>query len=1118
MYKIYSEHFVLPPGFTKKLIRVMKLTTFLLFIAFMQVSAATLAQKVTLSENHASLTTVLTEIKKQTGYDFAITGTVLEKAKPVTINVKNEELSDVLKQMFENQPLDYKIEDKSVTVSIKTPTVIDKIKSALNLDKITVTGHIVDERGQPLAGATITIKGTSNSTTSDLYGNFMLKKVQPDATIVITFLGYDKKELPAKENMEVIKLDIASNPLSEVKVMAYSRESERLSVNNAVTIKGDDIAKQPVNNPLLALQGRVPGLVISPATGVAGSSITVRVHGQSSINSANYPLFVVDGVPYPSNPLQTANIGSSILGPSEGGGSGSSLSYINPADIESISVLSDADATAIYGSRAANGALVITTKRGKAGPTQITADFQQGWGRNTHFLDLMNTQQYLQMRHEALKNDGITTPSLYDFDINGLWDTTRYTNWQKKLIGGTAQYTNANLSISGGNATTQYLVGGTYNRQSTVFPGDYADQKGSLHFNINSTSANQRFRMQLTGSYLFDSNRLPPFNPTGLALSLAPDAPAEYNSDGSINWAPYQGGSDSWYGANPAAQFLQSYQAKTNNLVANAVLGYQIIDGLNLQVSTGYTNVQTNELAQAPLNYSDPDYIALVGTAARSASYSSNSNSSWIIEPQITFKHQIGKGKLDVLAGGTINQQNYNGLNQSGQDYLSDALLPNLAAAATKYVNSSTQGMYRYDAIFGRLSYNLQDKYLVSLNARRDGSSRFGSANEFHDFWSIGAGWIFSEEKFIKDHVPFMSFGKLKANYGTTGNDGIGDYRYLSIYNVVSYPVPYQGTSGLISTGLPNPYLQWEETHKLLVGIDLGFLKDRILVGANYTRNRSSNELVGFNLPSITGFTGIIENLPALIQNTDWEFTLSTVNIKGKDFKWTSGFNLTLPQNKLLAYPDLIPGGGYIIGQPLGLTRLFHFLGVDPATGLYQFADSQGNSTSNPNPVTDKSVIRNVGFPKYYGGFQNDFSYKRLSLDMFFQFVSQIKYNGLFSGLGPPGTSNNNQMAFVLNRWQHPGDDASFQRFNSNYSAYASWADAGASDAAYSNASFIRLKSLSLAYNFPENLLKRAGIQTTSIYIHGENLLTFTPFKGLDPETGTLPPLKIFTVGIKLGL
>jgi len=560
--RIHAPHFYVP----RKILNIMKITTLLLLITVMTVSAATYAQKINLHEKKASLEQVLEKIRIQSGYDLIYSDIMLDKSIPVTINLKDATLDEALQASLEGQPLSYQIQDGTVVFRVKQPGILDKMKSALNLDKIDVRGMVIDENNQRLTGATVLVKGTGNVTTTDQFGLFILKGVDPNATIVITFIGYDKTELPATSDMGRIKLSIASSPLDEVKVIAYGQTTQRLSVGNVASVSAKDIEKQPVGNPLLALEGRVPGLFITPSNGLPGSGVTVRIQGQNSIVNGSDPLYVIDGVPYSSQTLATTiagPLGRSSGGPGSGGGS-NPMNFVNPSDIESISILKDADATSIYGSRAANGAILIITKKGKGGQTKVNFDIQNGIGQVSHFLDLMNTQQYLQMRHEALNNDGASiTP--FTYDLNGSWDTTRYTSWQKTLIGNTAHYANYNVSVSGGNDNTQYLVGSTFHRETSVFPGDFADQKGSLHFSLNTASSNQKFKMQLTGSYLFDDNQLPNTDLTATALGLAPDAPPLFKSDGTLNWQLNSSGTAIW--SNPLAPTrYQTYQNKTYNL------------------------------------------------------------------------------------------------------------------------------------------------------------------------------------------------------------------------------------------------------------------------------------------------------------------------------------------------------------------------------------------------------------------------------------------------------------------------------------------------------------------------------------------------------------------------
>lgn len=1114
MYKIYIKKFLL----------AMKLTTLMLFIAIMQVSAVTRAQKVTLSERNAPLTTVFKQIRTQTGYDFAYTNKTLEDTKPVTINVKNAELSDVLQQIFEGQPIDYSIEDKLVVISIKEPSFIDKAKEAVKdfFTNIDVTGRVLDEQGLPIASATVTVKGTSNATITDAKGYFTLKNVDSKSIIVVSVIGYIKRELPAGKDLGDIKLVVAENKLDQVQVIAYGQSSQRLTVGNIGAVSAKEIEEQPLNNPLLTLEGRVPGLFITQNSGIAGGGVTVRIQGQNSVSNGNDPFFVIDGVPYISQMPTTTMLGG-VNSPLGSGPGQSPLSFINPSDIESIEVLKDADATAIYGSRAANGAILITTKKGKSGDAIVDVNYIQGW-QSTPQLAEMNTQQYLATRKEAFRNDGLIpsanpsaiSPYVYAPDLM-VWDTTRSTNWQKTLLRNAAFYTNLNASISGGTNYTQYLIGATYNDQGSVFPGDYADQKAALHFNVSAMSANQKFRVQLSGNYMADDNQLPSADLTNTAVILPPDAPPIYNIDGTLNWAVNSLGNNTW--TNPLQYLYEKYQNKTNNLIANSIVSYKILPGLEISSTFGYNRLETNEYAYYTQDAFAP---AVRPTLILQANYSTNTISSLIIEPQVTYKRTIGKGILNLLLGATIQQSNSDGLSYSGVGYSSPTLLADIKSATSVTINSSLNSIYKYNALFSRLNYIWRDKYILDLTARRDGSSRFGINNLFHDFWSAGGAWIFSDESLVQNALSFLSFGKFKASFGTTGSDQIGDYKYLSLYTSLNSGIAYQGASSIAINGLNNPYLQWEETKKLQLGVDLGFLKDRILLNITFARNRSSDELLSYSLPSITGFSSIAENFPATIQNISWEFSLNSQNIKSKNFNWTTNFNLTIPKNELIDFPNLSSSSystSLFIGQPVSVQKAYHFLGVDPATGLYRVADRFGNPTSSPSTL-DLTVLYNT-LPKFYGGFQNSFRYKGVQLDLFFQFVSQKGlYTGVF-GVNPGRVDNGDLALFDKTPWQQPGDISSVQRYSTNNSSVnIARLNAIGSDAALVDASYIRLKNIALSYPIPQEFLRFIHVKTARIYTQAQNLVTITKYPGLDPENqsiAVLPPMKTIVLGLQVG-
>lgn len=1116
---------------TTSVVKVMKITALILLTACLHAVAAGHAQqKISLSERNAPVQKIFNEIRKQTGYQFLYANQIIAAAKPVTIQVKDALLEEVLLATFKDQPLEYEIKDKVIIVrgkaNDKSVTTTDNSPAHPPVD---IRGRIVNENGQPLAGASVKIKGSDVGTSTDAEGRFTLNNVDENAMLEVSYVGYDAQLIPVKgKSLLAINLQPkSSNTLDETVVIAYGTTTRRLSTGNVSSVKASDIEKQPVNNPLLALQGRVPGLFITQSTGLPGTGVTVRIQGQNSILKGNDPLYVVDGVPVISQLLPTSS--ASILGTSGGtilngiaSGSGNPLTYLNPADIESIDVLKDADATAIYGSRAANGAILITTKKGKSGQTKVDINVQRGFGKVTRKLDLLNTKQYLEMRREGLKNDNAVVLAS-NYDINGTWDTTKNTDWQKELIGGTAQYNNIQAGISGGNNTTQFLVGAGFHKETTVFPGDLSDTKGSLHFNINNSSSNQRFKFQISGSYLLDNNRLQNQDLTSVAMLLAPNAPNIFNNEGSLNWAPIASGSSTvstW--KNPLSYLENKYQNKSNNIISNSIISYQLASGFEIRSSLGYNRIEANEISTFPLMAIAPE---LRTTSQPIAMYANGAVNTWIIEPQLSYNKKISEGSLNTLIGTTLQNVNSNRQEIMGIGYNSDAILEDVKSASSLVVLSTLKTVYKYNALYGRVNYNWKGRYLVDLNWRKDGSSRFGSQNLFHNFGSIGAAWIFSEERFVKEKIHFLSFGKIKASYGTTGNDQIGDYQFMNLYSVPSnVGSAYGGRLGLEPKGVPNPYLQWEKTKKVQIGLDIGLFNERILLNITNYYNTSSNELLTYNLPRITGFSNISSyNFPAIIRNTGWEISLNTKNIKNKNIRWSTNFNLTIPRNKLVAFESLSTSAyanTFVIGKPITAAKAYRFMGVDPSTGIYMFANKNGDAVFTPNSSTDKITTVNRA-PTFYGGFENSISYHEISLDFLVQFVKQIGPNYLFGN--NPGYNNQNQPIYVFNRWQKPGDNTQIQKYSSGSNVNITSANLNAiqSDAAYSDASFIRFKNISLSWHLLKNWEERLHLNNAKIYVQGQNVFTITKYKGLDPENQSvysLPPLRVITFGLQVGI
>ena len=1099
-------------GSARQIIRIMKITAIIMTVFLLQVSALTKAQ-ITLNAKKASLQAVLETISTQSGYDFIYSDNDLKNTKLINIKLDNATIEKALQVCFDGQPLIYEISDKTVMVKRKEETSFFE-HQLTRFQAIDVRGRVIDrESGLPLSGANV--KSKSQLAVTNKNGEFLLRSVEEGTILMISYTGFETREIKAQIDMGDILLQFSHSKLNEVQIIAYGEVNKKHLTSNINSIKANAIATQPVTNPLLALQGRTPGIFIQQTGGNPGASVNVTIQGRNSILNGNEPFYVVDGVPYPSQ-LMSATASTNILPVRT-----SALNYINPADIESIEILKDADATAIYGSRAANGAILITTKKGRAGETSVNLSTQTGLGRVSRLQKLLNTDQYITLRKEALQNGNIPI-DVSDYDINGTWDANRNVDWQKELVGGTAHFTNLHTSISGGTINTQFSVSGSYNRQTTVYPTDLGDTKANVHLSLNHSSTDKRFKVGITSSYQQDVNELPSTDLMSIANTLAPNAPSLYNIDGSINWGNVQNTTNTYSFDNPIAFLLQKYSGKTDNLLANGTFGYEIFKGLELKTSLGFNRLRSDDKRITPLSSIRPD---LVTANSRAAAYQNRDQNSWIAEPQISYSTKFENSVISILVGSTFQQLNTFSRSFTASGFSNDGQLENIQAAPNVSIGAAVQNIYKYNAIFGRLNYRYKDRYILNLNARRDGSSRFGSENLFNNFYSIGGAWLFDDESFVKTSLPFISSGKLRATYGTTGNDQIPDYGFLSLYSVLSVNIPYQSVVSLQPTGHSNPFLQWEETKKLNFGLDLGVFKEMFQFSFNYFRNRSSNQLLSYPLLLQTGFPIIKKNIPATVQNTGFEFQLDASPFKKGALTWLSSVNLTIPKNKLLRFDGLEQtsyASNYVIGQPTTINKVYRFIGVNPQTGLYEFMDKSGHATSSPSFETDRTALVDTS-PKYYGGWLNTISFKGFDLGILLQFVKQTGINYRF-GASAPGIFNVNQPANYIDRWKSSGDIAGVQKatldFNEFFNPYFAALD-GSSDASFSDASYIRAKNISLSYSLPKSLLEKIHVKNAKVSLQGQNVFTITNYKGTDPETlsaMTLPTLKMYTIGLQLTL
>jgi TonB-linked SusC/RagA family outer membrane protein len=1059
-----------------------------------------------------TLESLFRNIEKQSGLLFAFDYEKVNQYNNIAFVSETRTIKETLTLALRETPFLYRQVKNSVIIfrEGEEQNLPDEISNAFQKTEelVRLTGTVTDSQGMPMAGVNVIEKSSMNGANTNADGHYAIQ-VEEGAVLVFSFIGFQtfETEMNNRTVIDVVmREDVAT--LKEVEINAgYWDLKEREKTGSISKVGAEVIARQPVTNPLGALSGRMPGVFIQQTTGIPGGDFDISIRGRNSLREdGNEPLYIVDGVPFSSEKVSTPENADGLFNLGI-----SALTSINPTDIESIEILKDADATAIYGSRGANGVVLISTKRGKAGKTRFDLNVYSGGGKVPR-LELLSTKQYLAMRKEAFTNDGIT-PSAdpvnpgYAPDLM-LWDTTRHTDWQKKLIGNTAVSTSIQSSLSGGNEHTQFLFSGGYRRETSVFPGNFGYQKGSSHLSINHLSSNKKFSTSVSVSATLDKNKQTDQDFAGLARGLPPVAPALVNEDGELNWE-----NSTW--TNPLASARNSYKGRTENIIGNATLAYEILTGLKIKMSAGLNNLRSDELTLFPSTAYDP---AQGATSARSSLIKGNGHlQSWIIEPQLSWDKKIGRMQATALIGGSLQEQQFERSAVYYENFPSNALLSDLSSAAITHVYSFSQYVYHYAALFGRLNFNWSGRYIINLTGRRDGSSRFGPGKQFSNFGAVGGAWIFSDESFIKGN-KLLSFGKLRGSYGITGSDQIGDYQFLDTYAAAG--PSYQGVSGLTSTRIYNPDFAWEENRKLEGALELGLIRDRILLNVSYYCNWSSNQLVNYTLPMTTGFTGVLANLKATVQNTGWEADLTVVNLYQRAIEWTTSFNLTIPKNKLVEFPDIESSSYaniYIVGKPIYIKQYYESTGVDPQTGLYTFRDFNEDGVITADDDQKKAVF--VG-QNYYGGLNNSLSYKGWKLDIFFQFVSQSGFNYKYQSplIGP--SRNLPLQWFEEKRWQKPGDVAGVQRLATSFNNEANSRAivyGQSSDAVISDASFIRLKNISLSYQFPQKWTKDLSGR---IYVQGQNLFVLTKYKGFDPEIQIIGigPVKMLTVGIQLTL
>ena len=1067
-----------PPKFNLKI----KLTTLLLFTAIIGLHANnsySQKTKITLDRENASVLSIIDDIESTTDFKFVYNTKFVDVDRKVTLKVKRESILTVLELLFKDTSTSFAVEDKQVILTKRelSRKIAPKKESTFQ-DPIRITGTVSEENDIPLAGATVVLKGTAEGVSTDLDGNFEIVVPDEQSVLEISYIGYETQEVTVGNRTAIkVVLRESLSQLENVVVVGYGTQQKVKLTSSIAQVKDTDIQNIPSVGIDQALQGQAAGLFINSSSGAPGAPPLIRIRGQNSINSGNQPFVVVDGIPVLTGNPEFLDSGRSL--------NFNALSSINPADIQSIEVLKDAAATAIYGSRGSNGVLLITTKRGRIGKTNIRVNLFSGLSAPVEVPDLLNSSEFVEIKSEAFINDGLQVPEIL---LNA--DTSINTDWVDEITR-TALMHNIQISADGGNDKFSYFVSGSFrDEEATIINSDF--QRITLRSNLDF-KVGERLNLQSNIFLGRENQRAYEFveggNTRGFEAGLfsIPFNPVRDENGKFVPGINLFG----FLPVNPVRDLVvPDRDATSAKVITNLVVDYKILPYLNFKANTSFDYNQLINKTFFPSSTSQGFFLNGIASEVNSTTETYN------LEPMLEFKKSFSSHTFNLIAGSTFFGVNNSQIQVSGRGISRDDLT--IINAAENVFANETASEYKYSSVFGRLNYDYDGKYLFGGSFRRDGSSSFGVDNRFGNFWALSGGWVLTGEEFLNE-VEAIDLVKIRASYGVTGNDQIGDFASLSRFGVNN---GYNNLPGLQETQLANESLTWEETTSLNIGLDLSFLNSLLTITADYFKNAVNDLLLSVPLSAPAGFNTIFQNV-GKTENKGWELSFNSMNIQNDNFSWSTSFNITSVRNEIMSLvndePILSSFDAQIVGESINSFYGMDFLGVDPQTGDVQYRDVDGDGEINRE--LDRTIIGNP-LPRWFGGLTNSFSYKNLSLDVFFQFVKDVDLydSSINAGILNGGVDLENQSTAILNRWQQPGDITDIPRVttfagvgnNNRFSSRFLW-----------DASYIRLKNVTLSYNLPRDLLNTLNIQNLRFYVTGANLLTFTDYPFGDPEVTT---------------
>ena len=964
----------------------------------------------------------------------------------------------------------------------------------------TVTGKVTDEKGAPVVNASVQVKGSTKGVTTDGNGSFSISVPTTAKSLVISSVGFGSQDVSISKSSSVsVSLQSTASSLDEVVVVGYGTQKKITLTGAQATVKGADLENRPYSSVDKGLQGTIAGLQSSASSGAPGASQAIRIRGIGSISASSEPLWVIDGVPVNTGDAARLQTSSNLL------------STLNSDDIEDITVLKDAASSSIYGSRAANGVILVTTKKGKAGVTKFRVDAYSGQSNTAYTNNKyqpLNASQYGLLTKEGLINAGIATAANVDAIYDANFKTTlNYTgpvstDWLSAVTRNGRQ-NELNVSASGGDAkTTFHLSGGYHKEDGTVIASDFQRYTGTVNLTHKATNK-LTLGVNLTGGSTTQNTPLAGGafgNPVLSAFFLLPTL-SPYQPDGSLNYStsdfnPSTGVSGLY---NPVAiSNLDKRQLKGLSLRGNAYADYKILSNLSFKTQFG---VDYNTLEEE--QYNNPFYGDGASRNGRSFSYYTRyTNWDWV--NTLDFSQKLVKsGDLTFTAKLGYESQLSRGYFTSVQNsnFPPTLLLTVASIGATPVTAASTGSDYSFVGAFSSANLNFRDKYIVSGSFRRDGSSRFGSTNKYGNFWSIGGTWNVDREKFM-DNVKFISQLKLRASYGLNGNAGIGNYDALALYG---YGSNYNSNPGSAPTQAGNDKLTWEINKPLDIGLDVSFIKNRLNFTFDYYSRTTSSLLLNVPTPPSTGFTSKTDNAGTMI-NKGIEFSVNAIPVKSKNFEWSLNFNIARNTNTVTELPggaDIL-SGVYIrrVGYDFQTFYTRLYAGVDPANGdPLWYLDGTKSGTTN---VYSKALRQpfETASPKYFGGFSNTFKYRGFSVSatMYYNFGNYVRdsWGAYYNGAGFGGGFNKVQR--ILDRWTTAGQVTDIPKYiyggNKNAQNFSTFYLA--------KGDYIRLRDITVGYDLPKSVTSKLHLGNLHFYVRGNNLWTWVKDKNLpfDPEQG----------------